>query len=88
MDNKKQDSGNRESAAKAFYKEIAELRPRLPKDWRMRFVMMYPAYDNYQGGLLLHNIIQGRSTRPEVLEGMKEIIRRYEAEKSGKEVQK
>lgn len=86
MDNKKHKPENRESAAQAFYREIAELRPRLPKDWRMRFVMMYPAYDNYQGGLLLHNIIQGRSTSPEVLEGMKEVIRRYEAEQSGKEV--
>lgn len=69
-----------ETATQAFYREVAELKPRLPKDWKMRFVNKYPNYDSYRGGLQLHYVINLDSTNMEVLKGLKEIIAEYEKE--------
>lgn len=64
----------RETATQAFYREVAELRPLLPKDWKLKFIAKHPEYDSYKGGVVLHNVINGSSTDPVVLEGMREIV--------------
>lgn len=71
----------RETATQAFYREVAELRPQLPKDWKIQFIEMYPQYDSYRGGLILHNVINGASTDPVVLEGIKKIIEKSNTRK-------
>lgn len=69
-----------ETATQAFYREIAELKPRLPKDWKTRFFQKYPAYDSYRGGILLHHVINGNSTDSTVLTGIREIVKEFETE--------
>jgi hypothetical protein len=68
------------SAAQAFYEEVQQLKPRLPKDWKLRLVLKNPQYDSYKGGVLLHNIINCKSTDPTVLQLLKEIIEEFETE--------
>lgn len=74
----------RESATQAFYREVAELKPRLPKDWKLRFIKMHPDYDSYRGGIVLHHVINGGSTDFTVLEGIKKIVAKYESENPDK----
>lgn len=69
-----------ETATEAFRKQIGELKPRLPKDWKLRFIKEHPEYDSYQGGILLHLVINQRSTDTVVLEGIKKIVTDYEKE--------
>jgi hypothetical protein len=71
----------RETATQAFYREVSELKPRLPKDWKNRFVQKYPDYDTIRGGVILHNVINGASTDAVVLAGIREIISDYETQK-------
>lgn len=73
----------RETAVQAFRREVTELRPNLPKDWKTRFIKKYPLYDTYRGGITLHLVINGRSTDPAVLTGLREIVAEYAAELKG-----
>jgi hypothetical protein len=70
----KQPEINTETATQKFYREVAELKPLLPKDWKMQFIKQHPEYDSYRGGLILHNVINGSSTDTVVLQGLKEIV--------------
>jgi hypothetical protein len=72
-----------ETATQAFKREVAELRPRLPKDWKIRFLARHREYDSYRGGLILHNVINGQSSDPVVLAGIREIVTEFEKEKGG-----
>lgn len=64
----------RETAVQAFRREIAELRPLLPGNWKELFIQENPEYDSLKGSIILHNVINGRSTDPAVLAGIKKII--------------
>ncbi len=70
-----------ETATQKFYKEVAELKPRLPDNWKLKFWAMHPEYDTYRGGVLINNVLKGCSTDPVILEGMKKIIEEFEASK-------
>lgn len=75
----------RETATQAFHREVKELKPRLPDDWKVRFVLKYPAYNSYQGGLILAAVINQRSTDLKVLEGLKVLIAEHEAKQAAGE---
>lgn len=79
--NKLKDINDHETATQAFKREVRELRPRLPKNWKLQFIALHPEYDSYRGGVILHNVINGQSTDPTVLEGLKQIIKESENEK-------
>lgn len=64
----------KETATQKFHREIRELKPKLPKDWRITFFQMCPAYDSYKGGLMLNNVINGNSTDETILEALKKIV--------------
>lgn len=70
----------KETATQAFYREIAELKPKLPEDWKLRFIKKYPEYDSYRGGISLHLVINLRSTDLTILKGLKEIVQEFEKE--------
>lgn len=69
-----------ETATQKFHREVQELRPRLPKDWKLRFIKKHPEYDSYQGGKMLHKVINGQGSDPVVLEGLKKIVKQHEKE--------
>ena len=71
-----------ETAAQAFRREVSDLKLRLPKDWKLRFIGMYPDYDSYRGGIILHHVINGNSTDMIVLEGLRNIVDAFEKEKA------
>lgn len=63
-----------ESATEAFRRKIKELKPKLPDNWKLLFIAEHPEYDSYRGGVVLHNVINGRSTDQVVLEGLEKIV--------------
>jgi hypothetical protein len=65
----------RESSFQKFQKEIAELKPNLPKDYKAKFFKMHPEYDSYRGGVLLQNVIAGRSSDILILDALKQIVK-------------
>lgn len=69
----------RETATQAFHREIEQLKSQLPKDWKLKFILKYPEYDSYRGGLALTSVINLRSTDPVILKGIKEIIEELKA---------
>lgn len=75
----------RETATQLFYREVAELRPRLPKNWKSRFLLKYPDYDTVRGSHALMNVIAGKSTDQVVLEGIREIVKEFEVEEGSHE---
>lgn len=78
--NKVKDINDHETATQAFKREVRELRPRLPKNWKLQFIALHPEYDSYKGGVILHNVINGQSTDLTVLEGLKKIVADTEIE--------
>lgn len=66
----------KETATQKFHREMKELKPLLPENWRIKFFQMYPAYDTYRGGLMLNNVFNGNSTDETILAGLKEIIKK------------
>lgn len=81
MKTKKNKEINQETATQAFYREIKELKPRLPVDWKELFMELYPEYNTHKGANRLHHVVNGQSTDPVVMQGMKTIIEAYEAAK-------
>ena len=63
-----------ETATQKFHREVKELKPFLPKDWKMQVVTMLPMYDSYRGGILLHHLINHRTTDVAVLDCLKKIV--------------
>jgi hypothetical protein len=70
----------RETAQEAFHRELDEIRPSLPKDWRTRFFLRRKDYDSYRGGELLNRVMSRRSTDNVILETLREIAAEHEAE--------
>ncbi len=64
------------TASQAFYEQMEQLRPTLPKDWKTQFLKKHSDYDNNRGITLLTNVVHGQSTDVIVLELLKKIIKR------------
>lgn len=62
------------TAAQAFHMEVAALKPKLPKDWKIQLIKILPEYDSYRGGILIHNVINGKSTDTAILAALKLIV--------------
>jgi hypothetical protein len=65
---------NPETASQRFYKEIRKIKPLLPKDWNEQFLDAYPEYNTRKGTILVHNVINCKSTDYIILDALKEIV--------------
>jgi len=71
-----------ESAREYFSRLLAEVKNKLPKNWKLRFILKYPEYDTYRGGVKLLNVYNGASSDMRILEGMQVIAAEYEIEQN------
>jgi hypothetical protein len=69
-----------ESARQAFSRQLAEVKSKLPKDWKLKFILKYPEYDTYRGGVKLLNVYNDYSSDMTILEGMQIIAAEYQKE--------
>jgi len=67
----------KETATQKYHREMAEIKPKLPDDWRIQFLKMHPEYDSYKGGVLVSNCMNGKSTDTVILEAFKKIVEQY-----------
>ena len=56
------------------------LKPELPKNWRKLVVAIAPEYDSLDGGTLMQNVHQGRSTDENLLDLWERIINENKAQ--------
>lgn len=70
----------RESAVQRAHREMKELKPLLPTDWRIRFFLKYKDYDTAGGGRLVNDVYNLRTTDVFILDGLKEVAKEYAAE--------
>jgi len=66
---------NQISPAQWFKAEVARCKALLPKDYKMKLFALLPKeYDTPGGGLLVHNVLNGRASDMTVLEALKKLI--------------
>lgn len=66
----------RKSAVEWFNDQIVELKPQLPKNYKMDLLALLPKeYDTAGGGRVIDNVMNLRTTDMAVLEALKELVK-------------